>query len=179
MNRAIHSRLLIVVAVSIALGSAGCRDEVAWPAVTRAIEAEYPDVRRISTDSLAAWLASESETPPILLDVRTEDEFAVSHLRGARRIEPGADDFSMLDVVDPDTPIVAYCSIGFRSAELADRLQNAGFTNVYNLDGSIFRWANESRPVYREGREVREVHPYDALWGRLLDRRLRAEAPHD
>jgi hypothetical protein len=29
----------------------------------------------------------------------------------------------------------------------------------------IIRWANEGRPVYRDGRAVAEVHPYDDQWG--------------
>lgn len=43
---------------------------------------------------------------------------------------------------------------------------------VYTLDGSIFEWVNEGRPVYRDGRVVAEVHPFDDRWGTLLDRRL-------
>ncbi len=46
---------------------------------------------------------------------------------------------------------------------------------MQNLKGSIFQWANEGRPVVRDGEPVREVHPYDAVWGRLLDRDLRAD----
>ena len=65
--------------------------------------------------------------------------------------------------------------MGYRSARIADRLETAGFRDVRNLTGSIFQWANEGRPVVRDGEPVREVHPYDAVWGRLLDRDLRAD----
>lgn len=44
------------------------------------VRAKYPSVHQISTDKLAAWLADTSRPAPILLDVRTEVEFAVSHL---------------------------------------------------------------------------------------------------
>ena len=51
------------------------------------------------------------------------------------------------------------------------------YTNVRNLDGSIFQWANEGRPLVRGNQRVQDVHPYDENWGRLLDcgvpRRLR------
>ena len=55
--------------------------------------------------------------------------------------------------------IVVYCSVGYRSSELAEFLMKTGFTEVYNLEGSIFRWANEGRPVYRAEERVRVVHP--------------------
>ncbi len=174
-----HSALLVGLAVAIGTLLGGCRNEVAWPAVLQAIRTEYPDVRRLTTDSLAAWVETDSARRPVLLDVRTVDEFAVSHLAGARRIDPETEDFSALSELDLDTPIVTYCSIGFRSSDLAARLQADGFSDVQNLEGSIFRWANEGRPVYRDGREVRDVHPFDGVWGSLLNPRLRAEEPRN
>lgn len=44
-------------------------------------------------------------------------------------------------------------------------MQQSGFSNVYNLDGSIFAWANEGRPVYRGDKQVDEVHPYNQSGG--------------
>jgi hypothetical protein len=65
---------------------------------------------------------------------------------------------------------VIHCTCGEldRSAELATRLRAAGFTHVRNLDGSIFRWANEHRPIVRDGAPASRVHPYNKSWGRLL-----------
>ena len=70
---------------------------------------------------------------------------------------------------------MTYCSAGYRSGKLAERLQAAGYTNVRNLDGSIFKWANERRPLVRgESEPVTKVHPYSAIWGRLLAPEARA-----
>ena len=44
--------------------------------------------------------------------------------------------------------------------------------NVFNLEGSLFKWANEGRPVYRGSERVQEVHPFDEDWGELLDESL-------
>jgi rhodanese-related sulfurtransferase len=57
---------------------------------------------------------------------------------------------------------------------MASRLRAAGFTDVRNLEGSIFQWANERRPLVREEEPVSQVHPYNALWGRLLNDDVRA-----
>ena len=67
--------------------------------------------------------------------------------------------------------------MGWRSSELARELQRRGWTNVHDLEGSIFAWANEGRTVVRGGEPVREVHPFDEDWGRLLDRELWAFEP--
>lgn len=127
------------------------------------IRRKYPKVRTLSTADLALELDQGREL--VLLDVRTAGEFAVSHLPGARQVDPGAETIQGLA---RDAEIVTYCSVGYRSAGLAEKLREQGFANVRNLEGSIFAWFNEGRPVYRKGKRVAEVHPYDAMWGQLL-----------
>lgn len=68
--------------------------------------------------------------------------------------------------------IVVYCSVGYRSSRLARQLRTRGVKNVFNLEGSLFKWANEGRPVYRGSERVQEVHPFDEDWGELLDESL-------
>ena len=138
------------------------------------IAARYPGVRTVTTGALAAELGDRG---PLLLDAREADEYAVSHLPGARRVDPDASAGSLaaaLGGVARDRPVVVYCSVGIRSAGVAERLAAAGFTDVRNLEGSIFRWANEGRPLERGGGAADRVHPYDATWGRLLDPARRA-----
>lgn len=161
------------IVIGLVLVQAGCGQDLTWTAVRRAIESAYPKVPAITTDSLARRLADPTLSAPVLLDARTPEEYAVSHLKGAVRVDPSAKAFPALDTLSRRAPIVVYCSVGYRSAGVAERLRKAGFVNVSNLKGSIFRWANEGRPVYREGKVVREVHPYDRLWGRLLKPVLR------
>ena len=162
-----------LMGLSLVPGAFGCGQEQTWKMVDRMITSDFPKVRQLGTDSLAAWLADTSRPAPLILDVRKSEEYAVSHLQGAVRVEPGATDFSFLDSVDSDRPIVAYCSVGYRSSDLAQKIAEAGYTNVSNLHGSIFRWANEGRPVYRDGEPVKQVHPYDRIWGVLLNSELR------
>jgi rhodanese-related sulfurtransferase len=108
-----------------------------------------------------------------LLDVRTAAEYDVSHIHDARRVDP---DSSVESINLPkDQPIVTYCSVGYRSAAFAKKLQDAGYTNVQNMTGSIFEWASEGRPMEREGHRVNKVHPYNSTWGKLLKPELRAD----
>ena len=69
---------------------------------------------------------------------------------------------------------MTYCSVGYRSGEMAVRLRAAGYIHVQNLDGSIFQWANEHRPLVHDGERVTRVHPYNSVWGRLLQPDVRA-----
>lgn len=170
-------RNLFASVLCLAALQTGCSDDLTWRAVNRLVAADFPDVPTVTTDSLAERLADDTGPRPVLLDARSPDEYAVSHLQGARRIDPNAPSPPTLDTLPADAPIVVYCSVGYRSAKVAQALQEQGFTNVVNLEGSIFRWANEGRPVYRKGQRVRAVHPYDATWGRLLTDSLHANEP--
>ena len=109
----------------------------------------------------------------LLFDVREPEEYEVSHLPGAQPVPSRDEALRALQNVSPNQRIVLYCSVGYRSSDLAGFLMKRGFTKVYNLEGSIFAWANEERPVYRGKKRVRVVHPYDNNWGRLLKKSLR------
>ena len=148
-----------------------------WASVKEWVRSEFPDVEHVSADELKEELETAERFKPILLDVRGEDEYAVSHLPGAIRVEPGGEFPPQLKTLDRDAPVVAYCSVGYRSSQLVERLEKEGFTNVKNLEGSIFEWANKGYPLEREGKPVEEVHPYDEEWGRLLDPELRSYVP--
>jgi len=147
---------------------------VTWAAIKALIRARFSGVEQVSTEDLSRRLASGEEI--VLLDVRTPEEYAVSHLPGAIRVDPDAEDLEGLPV-PAGADVIAYCSVGYRSSELVQRLMKRGVPRVANLDGSIFAWANEGRAVERHGRPVKEVHPYDERWGFLLDEKLHAFAP--
>ena len=145
-----------------------------WTTTLNMIRARFPAVARIPTDTLQVWLnGSPKRKDLILLDVREPEEYAVSHLGGALLVPSRDEALKILRGVHKSRRIVLYCSVGYRSSELAEFLMKTGFTEVYNLEGSIFRWANEGRPVYRAEEQVRVVHPYDSYWGRLLKKPLR------
>lgn len=172
-------RASLASALCLVLLQLGCSQETKWSAVNRLIDTRFGDVPRITTDSLSERLGDRPARRTVLLDARTAEEYAVSHLPGAHRVDPDARAFPALDTLDRDAPVVVYCSVGYRSARVTRRLRDAGFRNASNLQGSIFRWANEGRPVVRGGQRVREVHPYDDTWGDLLDPDLRAHEAGD
>ena len=169
-------RFLFLTAILLIVGTIGAASysqRLGWRLIDAKIRAAFPEVRRITTGELASALAKGNK--PVLLDVRTKAEFDVSHLEGAIRVEPGSDPSAIS--IPKDQAIVTYCSVGYRSAAFAKKMSEVGYGNVSNLDGSIFRWANENRRLVRDGQPTDKVHPYNRLWGMLVDPSHRAANP--
>lgn len=172
--------LLVLVVVPILIGAAVvliAGRGTAFEIVRRLTARKFPDVQWIDRAELARWREDPSRTQPLVLDARTLPEYQISHLRGAVRMDAGRPSLRPLRNLPKNTPIVVYGSVGYRSARLAHWLAQQGYTNVRNLSGSLFQWANEDRPIFRNGRPTLEVHPYDSRWGLLLESRYRASVP--
>ena len=144
---------------------------IGWRLIKLSIRLQFSQVRQLSTTELAAWLQKDNEPKPLLLDARTPEEYRVSHLANAKLIPNDLEDLKQ--GINYATPIVVYCSVGYRSAAIARQLQAMGYQNVFNLEGSIFQWVNEHRAVYREGKLTDKVHPYDRFWQYLIGDRQR------
>ena len=118
-----------------------------------------------------AALAAELRRPTpllLLLDSRTPAEFNVSHLRGARFVHYDSLATEKFKGIDRNQPVVVYCSVGYRSERLGERLHALGFKQVRNLYGGLFEWVNEGYPVYNAKGPTRNIHPYSALWSPWL-----------
>lgn len=129
---------------------------------------EFPNVKLVEPEELAAEMAGAS--PPVLLDIRAPQEYAVSHLNEARLVAPATFSPATLSGLKKDTPIVVYCSVGYRSGTIAGTLADMGFRNVRNLYGGIFLWFNQERPVFSAGLPVERIHVYDRRWGQFVTR---------
>ncbi len=138
-------------------------------AICRIVCWRFPEVPQISIGDLHRDWTSESGPKPLLLDVRTAAEFAVSHLPGAVRIDPGAEADLVASLMRPGVRTVVYCSVGYRSSQLAARLIRAGHGPIANLEGSIFEWANHGFPLEADGQPVRRVHCYQRKYRRMLN----------
>lgn len=105
----------------------------------------------------------------ILLDTREKNEFQLSRIEHA--IWVGFDDFNLERVrnLDKNKPVVCYCSVGYRSEKVCEKLKQAGFRDVKNLYGSIFEWVNQGYPlVDQNGRPTDSLHVYSRSWGKFV-----------
>jgi rhodanese-related sulfurtransferase len=168
--------LLGVVASGLVLLVAG--RPLAFEVLQRRTAARFPEVRWITTGELAGWQEDSAQEQPLILDARTQPEFAVSHLPHAVPVDPYRPSLRSLQGASKSSAIVVYSSAGYRGARVARWLREAGYTSVVNLAGGLFKWANEGRPLFRgEGRPTAAVHPYNRRWGLLVRREYRVPAP--
>ncbi len=133
-------------------------------AITRAT---FPAVIQLSTEELASLIQRDPNSL-LVVDVRSPKEFAVSHLPNAIRAE-SAEFIAKKAKEKGSRKVVLYCSVGFRSSLIANQLQRKGLSDISNLEGSIFAWANEGRPLFCGNHKTSQVHPYGNRWSGLLN----------
>ena len=110
----------------------------------------------------------------ILLDARSIKEYQVSHIAGARFTDYDSFDANQLSGIPKDRPIIVYCSVGYRSERVGEKLLAAGHKNVYNMYGGIFQWVNEGRPVVNSKEQPTDsVHTYSMEWSVWLHKGVR------
>jgi rhodanese-related sulfurtransferase len=241
----------------------------------KTIKAKFPGVNQMPTNKFQQLLEDKTSNL-VILDARPEEEYNVSHIEGSQRVDPSLTDMEkLLETINSlklekgETQVVFYCSLGYRSSQLAARLVNhlkkalqikaeeakaaaaeiekqeaakaeiekkeAGSDEVKaeassekvdangvnteekteekavetkpeeksekkdepteqavtpkpeeekpglkisNLEGSLFKWANEDRPmINNESESVKLAHPYNKIWGKCLRKDLRWKAP--
>ena len=85
---------------------------------------------------LAAVADLVKQPRTVLLDVRTPEEFAAGHLKGAQNLNFRAPDFREQVVkLDKEQTYVLYCASGNRSGQTRKLIEEAGFKNVVNAGG--------------------------------------------
>ena len=104
-----------------------------------------PSEADLPPEALAERL--EDKQPPLVIDVRGPEEFALGHLPGARNIP-----LERLDTHIATLPqageIVVVCRRGQRSAEAVQRLLKAGFQQVKRLHGGLEAWQRQVDPSF-------------------------------
>ena len=119
-------------------------------AVSSGLADEMPAVQGgIGGAALAS--AIEDHRAPLVLDVRTAEEFDAGHVPGALHLpydEIASREASLPG--DHDAEIVVYCRSGRRAAIAAGALREAGYTDVRMLEGHWLAWEAAGRSVERE-----------------------------
>ena len=97
------------------------------------IKQDYPTVNQVAPVIAAQWLRKDLP-PPLVLDIRTPQEYQVSHLPHAINIPPDTPVKQVteqaLALRQPGQKILVYCSVGVRSSRYAQQLQGAGIENI-------------------------------------------------
>jgi rhodanese-related sulfurtransferase len=141
-------------------------------ALRQAVHLKFRNVRQVAPADLVEWMRDPNRPPPLLVDARSTEEFGLSHLQGAVRVDPKQPDLAAFAHVPRDQPLVVYDAAGVMGAAMVVGLTQAGFSRVSSLDGGIFRWVNEGHPVVNDSGPSAKVYPLSWSWGRLLKERF-------
>jgi rhodanese-related sulfurtransferase len=102
-------------------------------------------ITEVPVDRLVEML--ESTKPPILLDVRDQQEVNLGKIPGALHLSRGNLETKIEALVPRDANVVIYCASGNRSAFAADTLQQMGYNHVASLAGGFRAWAEAGGDV--------------------------------
>ena len=83
-----------------------------------------------------------------LVDVRTPEEFKEGYIEKSQNIDFKSPTFiEDISKLDKTKPVLVYCQSGGRSAKCAEKLKEAGFIKIYDLEGGISKWKHEGYEV--------------------------------
>lgn len=83
----------------------------------------------------------------VILDVRTPQEFAAGHLKGAQNIDIYQDNFyTRIDKLNKKATYLVYCRTSNRSTATVGYMQQNGFKNLYQMMDGFPGWANNKLP---------------------------------
>jgi len=107
----------------------------------------------------------------LILDAREKQEYDVSHIPGSKYVGFNNFDIEKIskEIINKNTQIVIYCSLGIRSEKIGEKLEKEGYTNVKNLYGGIFEWKNKGYIVVdNTGKETEDIHTFSPAWSKWL-----------
>jgi phage shock protein E len=109
--------------------------------------AEAPEV--LSAPQSDSVLRSQAAKPGFhLLDVRTPEEFAQGHLKGAVLVDVKSPDFETNVAKLPRKDrYLLYCRSGHRSGVALEKMKEMGFTNLQHVAGGIGAWGAAGLPT--------------------------------
>ncbi len=85
----------------------------------------------------------------VVVDIRTEKEYAAGHIPGvSNNIDYTQEDFLRnMDVFDKSKPIVIHCARGGRSGKASILLQEAGFLKIFDYVGGFNDWKKRGESI--------------------------------
>lgn len=131
----LHKKLIICCLILFVV--LGCRESVA-----------QEHVKDVSAKEMQKLIEADSVQ---LIDVRTPKEFKEGHISNAKNIDFLSESFSEnLQILNKQKPVVVYCRSGNRSTKSIKEFLDAGFVEIYNLEGGILLWEAQGFKVERQ-----------------------------
>jgi rhodanese-related sulfurtransferase len=114
------------------------------PSSSQTAEAMVTDI------SVDEFMKIKDERPGVIVDVRTPAETSTGIVEGAVLIDITQPNFMDEAMKLPkDKPLYIYCKAGGRSANASQKMLDAGYTQVYNVEGGMTSWLSKGYPVVK------------------------------
>ncbi|CAG9461888.1 unnamed protein product [Pedinophyceae sp. YPF-701] len=121
---------------------------------------DFADVPDMSAQDLVSVLQAGDRAAPVVVDVRQAAERAVSRIPGSVFYR----DFSSSREQYRGRPVVVHCTLGVRSAWLAQGMLRDGW-DVRNLAGGILSYTHAGGPLEADdGQRTTRVHTFSKKW---------------
>lgn len=108
-------------------------------------------VQHLNAAAASKALETAAKTPEkaiVVLDVRTAEEFASGHIKGAQNVDIASPDFQKnLARLDPAKTYLVHCAAGGRSTRSLGILNKLGFKSIIHLDGGLNSWKEAGLPL--------------------------------
>jgi phage shock protein E len=92
--------------------------------------------------------AANPEKAITVIDVRTPEEYAAGHIKGAQNVDIASPDFQKnLAKLDPAKTYLVHCAAGGRSTRSLSILNKLGFKSIIHLDGGLNGWKKAGLPL--------------------------------
>src|SRR5438105_15708261 len=119
--------LLLSLSVATAAGAADAKEE-------KKPSAENKQAKGFKNVDVAEFEKLRTDKKNVVLDVRTEKEFAAGHIPGAVNIDVNAPDFEdKVKKLDKDKTYLVHCAAGVRSRKACEKMGKLNFPALYNL----------------------------------------------
>lgn len=101
------------------------------------------DVKLVTAEEMLTILELEDAQ---LIDVRTAEEHEKLRIANSQNIDFQSPTFDEdIAKLDKEKPVILYCRTGARSAKCAQKLKDAGFKKIYDLEGGISKWKHSDK----------------------------------
>ena len=119
----------------------------AGPAAAGKPSAVAATAKNVTPDEAEALMKADPKL--VILDVRTPDEFAAGHIRGARNVDLFGDDFEkQIAALDPARSLLVHCAAGNRSAQAVKQIEALKKLDViHHMKAGFNGWAAAKKPV--------------------------------
>ena len=122
-----------------------CLPLILWMAACAAESGPAPSV---SVTDLQRQI--QTGNAPLVVDVRSAEEFAAGHIPGARNI-PFQEIAARMDELDAPTGVALYCMVGPRARKAEEALVAAGYdAAIHHIDGGLTAWKQAGLEVEAE-----------------------------